>query len=60
MVAVSSCPWTATWIRSGLVVYFLFTLGAIVIGPLEAVLGLAGYWLLTGDHGETTVRYSSH
>ena len=40
----------------GLVVYFLFTLGAIFIGPLEAVLGLAGYWLLTDDHGETTVR----
>ena len=39
----------------GLAVYFLFTLGAIFIGPLEAVLGLAGYWLLTDDHDETTV-----
>lgn len=39
----------------GLVVYFLFSLGAIFIGPLEAVFGLAAYWLLTDDN-ETTVR----
>ena len=39
----------------GLVVYFLFTLCAIFIGPLEAVLGLAGYWLLTDEDGEKTV-----
>jgi len=39
----------------GLVVYFLFTLCAIFIGPLEAVLGLAGYWLFTGEDGEKTV-----
>ncbi|WP_396611849.1 hypothetical protein ACH9L7_00760 [Haloferax sp. S1W] len=29
----------------GIVVYSLFVLGAVVIGPLEAVLGLALYWL---------------
>ncbi len=30
----------------GLLAYFLFLLGAVFIGPLEAVLGLAFYWLL--------------
>ncbi|SER41459.1 hypothetical protein [Natrinema salaciae] len=33
----------------GMLVYFLFFLGAIFVGPLEAVLGLAAYWLLRGD-----------
>jgi hypothetical protein len=37
----------------GLVVYFLFTLGAIFIGPLEAVLGLAGYWLFTAEETDS-------
>jgi len=39
----------------GLAVYLLFTLGTIFIGPLEAMLGLVGYWLLTDDDGEKTV-----
>jgi len=39
----------------GLIVYFLALLGVIFIGPLEAVLGLAAYWLLTDDDTETTV-----
>lgn len=30
----------------GLLAYLLFLLGAVFIGPLEAVLGLALYWLL--------------
>lgn len=33
----------------GLIAYFLVLLGAIFIGPLEAVLGLAAYWLLTDE-----------
>jgi len=37
----------------GLIVYFLASLGAIFIGPLEAVLGLAAYWLLIDDSTET-------
>ncbi|WP_201287804.1 hypothetical protein [Salinirussus salinus] len=30
----------------GLLVYALFLVGAVLVGPLEAVLGLALYWLL--------------
>jgi hypothetical protein len=33
----------------GMLVYLLFLLGAVFIGPLEAVLGLALYWLLGDD-----------
>jgi hypothetical protein len=33
----------------GLLAYFLFLLGAVLVGPLEAVLGLAVYWLLGGQ-----------
>lgn len=36
--------------NQGLLAYLLFLLGAVFIGPLEAVLGLALYWLL-GRHG---------
>jgi hypothetical protein len=35
--------------ESGLLAYVLFMLGGIFVGPLEAVLGLAAYWLLTDD-----------
>ncbi len=34
---------------SGMLVYFLFLLVAVLLGPLEAVLGLALYWLLGDD-----------
>ena len=30
----------------GIVAYSLFLLGAVIVGPLEAALGLACYWLL--------------
>ena len=33
----------------GMLVYFLFLLAAVLLGPLEAVLGLALYWLLGDD-----------
>jgi hypothetical protein len=33
----------------GMLVYFLFLLVAVFLGPLEAVLGLALYWLLEDD-----------
>ena len=33
----------------GMLVYFLFLLVAVFLGPLEAVLGLALYWLLGDD-----------
>ncbi|WP_324665666.1 hypothetical protein [Haloarcula sediminis] len=33
----------------GMLVYFLFLLLAVFLGPLEAVLGLALYWLLGDD-----------
>lgn len=39
----------------GLIAYVLFPLGAIFVGPLEAVLGLGVYWLLTDDENETPV-----
>jgi hypothetical protein len=32
----------------GIVVYVLFLLGSVFVGPLEAVVGLAAYWLLGG------------
>lgn len=42
----------------GLVVYFLVLLGTIFIGPLEAVLGLAAYWLLTDEDPDTESQRS--
>jgi hypothetical protein len=32
----------------GLLAYALFLLGGVFVGPLEAVLGLALYWLVRG------------
>jgi hypothetical protein len=34
-----------------ILVYLLFMLGAVFVGPLEAVLGLALYWLV-GNQGQ--------
>ncbi|WP_275039779.1 hypothetical protein [Haloferax elongans] len=31
----------------GILVYSLFLLSTVIIGPLEAVLGLALYWLFS-------------
>ncbi|WP_258302609.1 hypothetical protein [Haloferax larsenii] len=31
----------------GILVYTLFLLGTVIIGPLEAVMGLALYWLFS-------------
>ncbi|QCC61790.1 hypothetical protein DVR14_24990 (plasmid) [Natrinema thermotolerans] len=42
----------------GLSAYFLFLLGAVFIGPLEAVLGLALYWLLGSQ--EESPQTESH
>lgn len=39
----------------GIIVFLLFTLGTIFIGPLEAVLGLALYWLV-GDPEDSVAR----
>jgi hypothetical protein len=36
-------------VDSGLLAYFLFSLAAVFLGPLEAVLGLAVYWLFDSE-----------
>lgn len=38
----------------GLLVYFLAPLVAIFIGPLEAIAGIVGYWLIRPDGKSTT------
>lgn len=40
----------------GLIAYFLVLLGAVVVGPLEAVLGLAAYSLLTDEETDTRTQ----
>jgi hypothetical protein len=37
----------------GVLAYFLFVLATVLVGPLEAVLGMVAYWLL-GDDGKQT------
>lgn len=37
----------------GLLAYFLFPLTVIFVGPLEAVLALAAYWLVGTDEEAT-------
>ncbi|WP_440990645.1 hypothetical protein [Haloarchaeobius baliensis] len=39
---------------TGIIVYFLFLLGSVIIGPLEAVLGLALYWLFSSQDETAT------
>ncbi len=42
-------PRSSTESVFGMLVYFLFLLVAVFLGPLEAGLGLALYWLLGDD-----------
>ncbi|WP_166035378.1 hypothetical protein [Halorussus pelagicus] len=37
-----------------MVVYLLFLGGSVFVGPLEAVLGLAVYWLFDSEETEST------
>ncbi|MDZ5810812.1 hypothetical protein U4E84_05565 [Halorubrum sp. AD140] len=37
----------------GMLVYFLFLLVAVFLGPLEAVLGLGLYWLFRDDEDQS-------
>ena len=37
-----------------MVVYLLFLLGSVFVGPLEAVIGLAVYWLFDPEETEET------
>jgi hypothetical protein len=41
---------------SGVVVYLLFLIGTVFVGPLEAVVGLAVYWLFGSEETESTPR----
>jgi hypothetical protein len=43
-----------TGIDLGMVAYFLFPLSAVFIGPLEAALGLAVYWVFDPEREEPT------
>jgi hypothetical protein len=42
----------------GVAVYALFLLGTVVVGPLEAVLGAALYWLFSSEDGASTADRS--
>ena len=41
---------------SGILVYAVFLPGTVLIGPLEAVLGLVLYWLVGASDGQTSDR----